>query len=157
MAYAFGREDHEEARNIYGAALRIFGGVALILTAATIVLAGGVYFLNYSHSRELAIVLLIVGLNTATSFGMRVPFGTLNAGQHFDITAWVLIVTGILRAIGTVVVLNAHYGVISLAWLSVFTAIPANAIILWTVHQQVSLPQDFFLASLESRHLQKTL
>ena len=136
MAYAFGREDHEEARNIYGAALRIFGGVALALTAATFLLAGGVYFLHYDHSRELAIVLLIVGLSTASSFGMRVPFGTLNAGQHFDVTAGVLIVSAILRAIGTVVVLNAHYGVIALAWLTVFTAIPANVLVLWKVHHE---------------------
>ena len=136
MAYAFGREDHEEARNIYGAATRIFGGVGLILFAATIVLAGGVFILHYSHSRELAVVLFIVGFSTAINFGMRVPFGTLNAGQHFDITAWGLILSGLLRAIGTVIVLNAHYGVIALAWLSVFTAIPANAIILWTVHRK---------------------
>jgi O-antigen/teichoic acid export membrane protein len=127
MSYAFGREDHEEARNIYGAAMRIFGGVALVLTLATVVLAAGVYFLHYNHSRELAIVLLIVGLSTASSFGMRVPF---------DVTAWVLILSGILRATGTVIVLNAHHGVIALAWLSVFTAIPANAIVIWKVHHE---------------------
>ncbi len=136
MAYAFGREDHEEARNIYGAALLIFGAVALVLLAVTIALAAGVYFLHYSHSRELAIVLLIVGLSTASSFGMRVPFGTLNAGQHFDVTAWVLILSGVLRALGTVLVLNAHYGVVALAWLSVFTAIPANAIVIWRIHRE---------------------
>lgn len=136
MAYAFGQQDHEEARNIYGAAVRIFGVVALVLAAATIILAGGVYFFHYSHSRELAIVLLIVGFATASSFWMRVPFGTLNAGQHFDITAWVLVLSGILRAIGTVVLLEMHYGVISLAWLSVFSALPANAIILWVTHRK---------------------
>ena len=41
-----------------------------------------------------------------------------------------------MRAIGTVVVLDAGFGVVSLAWLAVFTAIPANAIILWTVHHK---------------------
>jgi O-antigen/teichoic acid export membrane protein len=136
MAYCFGREDQEEARNIYGAGLRIFGAVGLILMAATVVLAAGVYFLNYTHGRLLAEVLLIVGISTAISFGMRVPFGTLNAGQHFDITAWVLILTGILRAAGTVLALNAGYGVISLAWLAVVTAIPANALVLWAVHHK---------------------
>jgi O-antigen/teichoic acid export membrane protein len=136
MAYAFGREDHEEARNIYGAGVRIFGGVGLILMAATVVLAASVYFLNYNHARLLAEVLLIVGFSTAISFGMRVPFGALNAGQHFDITAWVLILTGVLRAAGTVIVLNAGHGVIALAWLAVITAIPANAIVLWTVHHK---------------------
>ena len=136
IAYAFGREDHEEARNIYSAAVRIFGAVSLILSAATIALATGVYFLHYTHGRELAIVLLILGFSIASSFGMRVPFGTLNAGQHFDITAWVLILTGVLRAIGTVVVLNAHGGVIALAWLSLVTGIPANIIIIWNVHRK---------------------
>lgn len=136
MAYAFGREDHEEARNIYGAGIRIFGAVGLVLIAATFLLAGGVYFLNYTHGRLLAEVLLIVGFSTAISFGMRVPFGTLNAGQHFDITAWVLILTGLLRAASTVLVLNAGHGVIALAWLSVVTAVPANAIVLWTVHRK---------------------
>lgn len=136
MAYAFGREDHEEARNIFGAGVRIFGAVGLILMATTIVLAAGVYFLHYTHGRLLAEVLLIIGISTAISFGMRVPFGTLNAGQHFDITAWVTILTGLLRAAGTVLVLNAGYGVLSLAWLAVFTAVPANIIILWTVRHK---------------------
>jgi O-antigen/teichoic acid export membrane protein len=136
IAYAFGQEDHEEARNIYGAAMLIFGVVALMLMAVTLVLAAGVYLLHYEHGREVAIVLLIVGLSTASSFGMRVPFGVLNAGQHFDITAWSTILTAILRAIGTVILLEAHHGVVALAWLSVFTAIPANAIVIWNVHRK---------------------
>jgi O-antigen/teichoic acid export membrane protein len=136
MAYAFGREDQEEARNIYGSSLRIFGAVGLILMAATMVLAAGVYFLHYTHGALLAEVLLIVGFSTASSFGMRVPFGVLNAGQHFDITSWVLILSAILRAAGTVIVLNAHHGVIALAWFSVVAAIPANAIVVWCVHRK---------------------
>ncbi len=135
MAYAFGREDHEEARNIYGAGVWIFGAVGLALMAATIFLAAGINLLHYSHSHTLTIVLLIVGFGTALSFGMRVPFGVLNAGQHFDVTSWVVILSSVLRAVGTVVVLNAHYGVIALAWLSIFTAIPANIIVVWAVHR----------------------
>lgn len=136
MAYAFGQNDHEEARNIYGCGIRIFGAVGLILTVATLVLAGGIYFLHYTHGRLLAEVLLILGIGTASSFGMRVPFGTLNAGQHFDITAWVLILSGILRAIGTVVVLDMHHGIVGLAWITLVTALPANVIILWSVHHK---------------------
>jgi O-antigen/teichoic acid export membrane protein len=136
MAFALGREDWQEARYIYGAGVWIFGAVSLILTAATLILATSVYFLHYTHGRELAIVILIVGLGTASAFGMRAPFGTLNAAQHFDITAWVLILSNVLRAIGTVVVLELHYGVIGLAWLSLFTAIPANLIVIWTVHRK---------------------
>lgn len=136
MAYAFGQEDHEEARNIYGAGIWIFGVIGVVLTVATIVLAAGVYFLHYTHGRELAIVLLIVGLATAASFGMRVPFGVLNAGQQFDITAWSLILSALLRAGGTVLVLETHHGVIGLAWLSVIASLPANVIVIWSVHRR---------------------
>jgi O-antigen/teichoic acid export membrane protein len=136
MAYAFGRKDHEEARNIYGASIWVFGTIGVVLVAVTFLLAAAVYFLHYTHGRELAIVLLIVGLGTAANFGMRVPYGILNAGQQFDITQAALILNGILRAIGTVIVLNLHYGVISLAWLSLFTAIPSNAIVIWMAHRR---------------------
>lgn len=136
MAYAFGREDHEEARNIYGAGLWIFGGIGLLLVVVTIALATGIHILHNSHDRVLAILVLIIGFSTASSFGMRVPFGTLNAGQLFNVTSWALILTGVLRTIGTVIVLRAGYGVIALAWLNVFTAIPANFIVIWTVHRQ---------------------
>lgn len=135
IAYALGREDQEEARNVYGAGMRIFGAIGLILMAATVVLAAGIYLLHYTHGRELAIVLLIIGFGTATSFLMRVPFGVLNAGQHFDVTAWVIILSTVLRAVGIVVILNAHHGVVGLAWLSLVTALPSNAIVLWFLHR----------------------
>ncbi len=135
MSYALGSQDHEEARNIYSAGVLIFGVVSAILMAATAVLAAGVYFLHYTHGRLLAEVFLIVGFSTASSFGMRVPFGTLNAAQHFDITAWVLILTAILRTIGTVILLDRHHGVLSLAWLAVVVALPANTIVFCCVHR----------------------
>lgn len=136
MSYAFGREDHEEARNIYAAGIRIFGVVSIILIAATLILSASIYLLHYTHGRLLAEVILIVGLGTATAFGMRVPFGTLNAGQHFDVTAWVLILSSLLGAAGTVAVLELHHGVVGLAWLSLVTALPANIIVVWTVHRE---------------------
>lgn len=136
IAYALGQEDHEEARNIYGAAQRLFGVVALFLIAVTLAAAAGVYLMHYTHSRLLATVILIVGFSTSFSFLMRVPFGVLNAAQHFEITAWSTILTAILRAIGTVVLLEAHYGVVALAWLSVFTALPADTIVIWNLHRK---------------------
>ncbi len=136
MSYALGREDHEEARNIYGAGVWIFSAVSAALTVVTLVAAASVYFLHYTHGRVLAEVLIIVGLGAASSFGMRVPFGTLNAAQHFDITAWAIILSAILRAVGTVIILDAHHGVVGLAWLSMFTALPANMIIIWSVHRK---------------------
>ncbi len=135
IAYAFGREDKDEARKIYGSGLRIFASAGLILMVATIVLAAGVYLLNHTHGPLLAAVLLIVGFNTAINFAMRAPFGVLNAGQHFDVTAWVIILSAVLRAIATVALLDAGYGVLGLAWASVFTSIPANIIVLRSVHR----------------------
>lgn len=134
MAYALGRQEHEEARNIYGSSLRVFAAVGLILFFATVVLATGAHYFNQAHGNLLAAVLLIVGLNTAVSFFMRVPFGVLNAGHHFDITAWVLILSAIIRAGLTVMVLDAGHKVVGLAWVNVFASIPANIIVLWSTH-----------------------
>ena len=136
MAYALGKEDHEEARKIYGAGVWIFSVVSIILVLVTLVLATAVFYLHYTHGRLLAEVLLIIGLGTASSFGMRVPFGTLNAAQQFDITAGVIMLSAVLRAIGTVIVLETHHSVLGLAWLSMFTALPANIIVLWSVHRK---------------------
>ena len=135
MSYALGREDHEEARNIYSVSALIFSGVGIVLILASLILAFAVVRLHYTHGRELANIILILGISTATSFGMRVPFGTLNAGQHFDITAWVLVMTGLIRASGTVYLLTHHHGIIGLAWLAVFGGVPANAIVLWSVNR----------------------
>lgn len=136
MSYALGKNDHEEARNIYSAGVRIFGVISLIIAVTTLSIAAGVYWLHYTHGRLLAEIVLILGLSTASSFGMRVPFGTLNSAHHFDVTASVLILSAVLRAAGTVIVLDAHHGILALAWLSVFTAMPANMIVLWNVHHK---------------------
>ena len=134
MSYAIGRQDHEEARNIYGVGVLIFGGVGIVLILATLVLAYSLVNLHYTHGRELAEIVMVLGISSATSFGMRVPFGTLNAAQHFDITAWVIILTALIRTTGTVYLLTHHHGVISLAWLAVFGGVPANAIVMWSVN-----------------------
>jgi O-antigen/teichoic acid export membrane protein len=134
MSYALGREDYQEARNIYGVSVLLFGGVGIVLIAATFILALAVVALHYTHGRELATIVLILGISTATSFGMRVPFGTLNSAQHFDITAWVVVLTALIRTVGTVYLLTNHHGVVSLAWLAVFGGMPANAIVLWSVN-----------------------
>jgi O-antigen/teichoic acid export membrane protein len=134
MSYALGREDHEEARNIYSVSALIFSGVGIVLILATFILAFALIKLHYTHGRAMATIILILGISTATSFGMRVPFGTLNAAQHFDITAWVLVMTGVIRATGTVYLLTHHHGIVALAWLAVFGGVPANAIVLWSVN-----------------------
>ena len=136
LAYAFGKEDHEEARDIYGAGAWIFAVLGLVLLAITFGLALGVRWMHYTHSHTLSTILLIVGIGVAWGFGMRVPFGALNAGQYFHITSGVIILSAILRVIATVVLLETHHGVIALAWLSVYSGIPANALVLWWVHRK---------------------
>jgi len=136
LAYAFGREDHEDARDIYGAGVLIFAVLGVVLLAITVGLAVGVRLMHYDHSVTLSTILLIVGIGVAWGFGMRVPFGALNAGQYFHITSGAIILNSLLNATGTVILLETHHGVVALAWLSIFIGLPTNALVIWTVHRK---------------------
>lgn len=131
VSYAFGQGDHDEARRIYSTGLAVFGTAGILLSVATVILAlvaGRVY-----HSTLIFGVVLVVGLITSTTFPLRVTFGTLNAGGHFDITSGLIMLTLVLRAVGTVVVLRLHHGVLGLAVISALAMMPTNILIVAAV------------------------
>lgn len=130
MCYALTADDHEEARRIYRTGMAIFGTSGLIIAAGTLVLTATVGHFYHSHGPTLAIVVLLAGLSAAMTFPMRTPFGILTAGSHFDITSGLLILTALLRVVGTLIVLHFHYGVIALTMVSVVANIPTNALAL---------------------------
>lgn len=115
ISYALGQKDDGEARSIYSSGLAIFGGSGLALAVVTLVASLVIYKVHESHSVTLSLLILIVGLVAAASFPLRVPYGALNAGSHFDVTSSLGMLGTLLRAGGTVLVLSLHYGVIGLA------------------------------------------
>lgn len=134
MSHAIGARDHEGGSNIYSTGLSIFSLLGGVLVVVTLCIASAVLFLYPNHGLTLAIVVLIVGFQTAVSFPMRAPFGVLNAGSHFETTTLVLISAAILRAIGTVVVLRAGKGVVGLAVVNLLSWIPGYIFVCLAVH-----------------------
>jgi O-antigen/teichoic acid export membrane protein len=135
MAHALGRNDETDAQRIFSSSLSIFGSIGGILTLVTLLLAAFV-FRYYTHGPLFAGVLLIVGLHTAIGFPMRVPYGCLNAGTHFDSTAWLFILSTVLRTAGTLLALHMHGGVISLALANLLGALPSHVLALLEVKRK---------------------
>ena len=134
MSHAIGARDYDAGTRIYSTGLAIFGGLGAILVVITILLAAGVLLTHPGHGWTLAIIVFIVGFQTALSFPMRAPFGVLNAGSHFEVTSAIFIVSAILRAVGTVLVLRAGKGVIGLAIVNLLAWIPGYLAVCLAVH-----------------------
>jgi O-antigen/teichoic acid export membrane protein len=134
MSHAIGARDNETANHIYGTGLSIFSALGGILVIATLGLAAVMLLSNIDHGAKLAIVVLIVGIQTAISFPMRAPFGVLNAGSHFEVTYLVLILSAILRTLGTIIVLRAGKGVVGLAVVNLLSWIPSYILVCAAVH-----------------------
>jgi O-antigen/teichoic acid export membrane protein len=136
ISYALGQKDYKDANSTYGTGLAVFGSTGLALALATGVIALILHHTHMAQSATLSLVILIVGLITASSFPMRVPFGTLNAGSHFDITSGLIIFSTLLRAAGTVIVLRLGYGVVGLALVSAAIAVPMNVLAIVAVKRK---------------------
>ena len=151
VSFALGKKDYSDANRIYGSGLAVFGSTGLALALATVVIFFIIHHMHTLHSTTLAWVLLIVGLVAAMGFPMRVPFGALNAGSHFDVTSGHLMLATILRATGTVIVLYLHYGIIQLALVNALSSVIVNTLVVMAVKRKYS-----FLHVLRPRFERKT-
>jgi O-antigen/teichoic acid export membrane protein len=134
MAHAIGAQDHETGSRIYSTGLSVFSALGAVLVVVTLCISVGVLLLRPSHGVTLAVVILVIGLQTAISFPMRAPFGVLNAGSHFETTTAVLISAAVLRTVGTVLVLDAGKGVLGLAIVNLLAWIPGYIFVCFAVH-----------------------
>lgn len=134
MSHAIGARDYETGTNIYSTGLAVFSLLGGVLVVVTLCIAAAILLFHPNHGVTLAIVVLIIGFQTAISFPMRAPFGVLNAGSHFEVTASIFILSAILRAIGTVVVLRAGEGVVGLAAVNMLAWIPGFVLVCLAVH-----------------------
>lgn len=134
MSHAIGAKDYETGTKIYSTGLSVFSLLGGALVVVTLCLTAGILLFHPGHAATLAIVILIVGFQTAVSFPMRAPFGVLNAGSHFEVTTAILILSAILRTIGTVIVLIDGKGVVGLAVVNMLAWIPGYVLICLAVH-----------------------
>jgi len=146
MSHALGAGDNEEGSRIYSTGLSAFSALGAILVVVTLVICAGILLFHPAHATVLAIVVLVVGIQTAIAFPMRAPFGVLNAGGHFEMTSFVLILSAVLRATGTVLVLRAGQGVVALAIVNMLSWIPGYLWVCFAVHWQYKfiVPRSLF-------------
>jgi O-antigen/teichoic acid export membrane protein len=134
MSHALGARDSETATRIYATGLRLFSSLGGILIIGTILAAMGILLLHRGSGVTLSAAILILGLQVSISFPMRAPYGVLNAGGHFEVTSLAGIVSAILRAVGTVVVLRAGQGVVGLAIVFLLSWVPSYIFVCLAVH-----------------------
>ncbi|MGC9292429.1 MAG: lipopolysaccharide biosynthesis protein [Acidobacteriaceae bacterium] len=135
MSHALGADDPREANRIYNTGLAAFAAIGAVLLLVTFVLTAVIWPSGRPYSHVLAGVILLAGIQTSLSFPMRAPFGVLNAGSHFDLTAGTTIFSLLLRSAATVLVLLSGHGVVMLALGALLAGLPGYMVVLLAVHR----------------------
>lgn len=133
LCTALGRNDFAECREVYNTALRInslFGGTALLATGA-IAVATPWFSHNPTDAHLFREVILILGVNAALGFPLRVYNGLLDAQYRFDISSWLTILGLALRTVFTVWVILSGGGLLALAWMTLLANLPVMALQIW--------------------------
>ena len=157
MSQALGADNKQEANRIYNTGLASFAAIGGVLLLLTLALTAGFWFSGHPFGHTLAAVILIAGFHTSISFPMRTPFGVLNAGSHFDITAGLSIFTLILRTIMTVAILLHGYGVVMMAFGNLIAGIPGYIVVLVAVRRTYPFVRFFDRSAIQKSVSKKLL
>jgi O-antigen/teichoic acid export membrane protein len=123
VARALATDDHEDINRIFNTSLAFFlaGAVVSILASIAVALLGSRFIDNAADIRVFRIVILIVGLSVSISFPVRTFIGVLYATVRHDITMSIEIGKILLRTGLIVFFLLRGYGIIALAFITLFS------------------------------------
>lgn len=142
--------DHGKASNVASSAMLIFSTAGMVAILVSIVLSTfvvGHLEVPPQYLRAARIVLLIIGLNIATSLVNGVFGGILVGLQRFDLTNGTEIGTNLLRAATIIAVLHLGYGIVTLALVQLgFTLVRLMASIALVRHLYPELAIKYSLA-----------
>jgi O-antigen/teichoic acid export membrane protein len=133
VCVAIGQNDFEECRAVFNTALRIqliLGSVALVATFA-IAAATSLFTHVPADAHLFRFVIIILGVNTALSFPIKVYIGVLDAQYRFDINAYLTILGVVLRTGLVVWAILAGGGLLALAWTTLLASLPVAALQIW--------------------------
>jgi O-antigen/teichoic acid export membrane protein len=137
--------DHERASNVASSAMVIFSTAGLLAILTSALLAGlvvGRLDIPPQFMTAARFVLLITGLNVATSLINGVYGGILVGLQRFDLTNSIEVSINVLRAAATVLSLHLGYGIKTLAVIQLgFTLIRwmANIFLVHRLYPQLKI------------------
>ena len=125
IAGSLGSGDKEETVRVYNTALVLFFaiGCAALLATALIVFFTPMIISNPDEIPLFRIVIIILGINMALEFLVRVFVGTLNAQMYFNVISYIQIGNLFTRSILIVLALQLGYGILAMAWVSLLTGI----------------------------------
>lgn len=130
LAHAVGAKDEEQANRIFNTAILLFGALGLAVLAATIVLAllAPRFATRLEDAELFAQLVLILGVNTAIDFPIRVYDGALFAKLRHDLHVILQLAVLLLRALLTVAVLQAGHKAVALALVTLLTSLVGVAL-----------------------------
>jgi len=126
MAGAIGTNDSTECNKIFNTALFIFAILSMLSLGITGLIMTSIGYLHIA-AEDIPLyrkITLILGLNFAINFPIKVFTGTLSAKLRYDIISSLQMFTLVLRTLLIVGALNAGHKLIALALISLLAIIP---------------------------------
>jgi O-antigen/teichoic acid export membrane protein len=139
LARSLGAGDHEDCNRVFNTSLRLYVGigfVALPLSALVAALAPWVCH-NPTDVALFWKLTLILGTSIALMFPSRVFKGLLEAHFRFDIAAALDLISLALRTALIFPIIFAGYGVVGLAWVTLFAGIPSMLLQIYYAYREL--------------------
>jgi O-antigen/teichoic acid export membrane protein len=128
LAKAIGGKNHPEINKIYNTAFILFSciGIVAILLTFVVVIISPFFIQNQQDASLFQAVILILGINVAISFPIRVFVGVLNAQMEFQLVSIIQLVGLFFRTSLIVLALTIGYKILALALISFFISMLSN-------------------------------
>jgi O-antigen/teichoic acid export membrane protein len=122
-AAALGRDDRAECNRVFNTALFLYGclGAIALIACGAIALVASALYADVQDRAVFRTVVLILGAHLAVSLPERTWAGLLAAHLRYDILTLTDLLSILLRALLTVAVLTAGYGLVAMAWVALAT------------------------------------
>jgi len=140
IAGAIGSGDKEECNRIISNAFFIYSCMGLVVLIVTFVLSL-LAFLFFQDPEEASLfrkVILVLGVNVAIYFPIKVYKGILGAQLRFDIMSFITFISLILRTSLIVIILVNGYKILALALVTLISCIPEYILYVYFAKKNLS-------------------
>jgi len=140
VCVAIGRNDTAGCREVFNTAFRIqsiMGGVALLVTV--LIAAAAPWFCHDASDASLFWkIIILLGVNAAITFPMKVFSGVLDAELRYDIQSILDFFGLLLRTALTVLAISMGGKLLALAWVTLIASLPVMALQMWFARREAS-------------------
>lgn len=140
IAGAIGAKDDEECNRIFNAAFFIYLALGFCALLITVILAASASLI-FKTPGDAALfwkIILILGVNTAINFPVKAWRGILTAQLRYDIMSALGLLTLGLRTLLIILVLQAGYGILAMAWVTFISNLPEVALVIYFSKKNLS-------------------